>query len=208
MIKVYYLDSVLAFGTYNEFEESVWTSPPNCESSSCSLLDMSETKMAFFFGKSKKIAIKFHMSEQATEAFDKFCSHFMTIEAGGGAVRSPNGDTLMIFRNGLWDLPKGKREPGESIQQCALREVEEECAISELTLGCFLCSTFHIYKLHEQWILKRTTWFEMHHSGVGQLAPQREEGITKVRWVSSPQLAGYMEDTYSTIRDVISYLDV
>lgn len=39
------------------------------------------------------------------------------------------GKMLLIQRNGRWDLPKGKVEPGETLLQAALREVEEETGI-------------------------------------------------------------------------------
>ena len=35
----------------------------------------------------------------------------------------------MIHRNGMWDF-KGKREVGESDKECALREVVEECGLT------------------------------------------------------------------------------
>jgi 8-oxo-dGTP pyrophosphatase MutT (NUDIX family) len=51
------------------------------------------------------------------------------IEAAGGLVLNERGNLLMIFRRGKWDLPKGKRDAGESIETCAVREVEEETGL-------------------------------------------------------------------------------
>ena len=53
--------------------------------------------------------------------FAEFCSHFREIPAGGGLVRNKEGKYLLIYRHKLWDLPKGKQEPGEDIETCALR---------------------------------------------------------------------------------------
>ena len=47
------------------------------------------------------------------------------IYASGGVVFN-NNKLLMIYRNGFWDLPKGKMEINESELDCAVREVEEE----------------------------------------------------------------------------------
>jgi 8-oxo-dGTP diphosphatase len=49
------------------------------------------------------------------------------IRAAGG-VLSREGDVLLVHRPKYddWTLPKGKAEPGESDEECALREVEEE----------------------------------------------------------------------------------
>ena len=67
------------------------------------------------------------------------------VEAAGGLVFNKDGDILMIFRNGKWDLPKGKLEIGESIEECAIREVEEECGISGLIIEKKIKDTYNIY---------------------------------------------------------------
>ena len=51
------------------------------------------------------------------------------VRAAGGIVTAPDNTMLLIQRNGRWDLPKGKVEPGETLLQAALREVEEETGI-------------------------------------------------------------------------------
>ena len=50
---------------------------------------------------------------------------------------------LLIFRRGVWDLPKGKRDAGETIEACALREVREEIGVGELRLARELGTTVH-----------------------------------------------------------------
>ena len=52
-------------------------------------------------------------------------TEFKLILAAGGLVKKQQ-DYLFIYRNGKWDLPKGKLENNETFSQCALREVEEE----------------------------------------------------------------------------------
>ena len=60
-----------------------------------------------------------------TENWSDFCSNYKIIEAAGGLVFNDKNKILMIFRNGKWDLPKGKLEIGEQIQDGAIREVKE-----------------------------------------------------------------------------------
>ena len=56
------------------------------------------------------------ISDDSSALFEQFCSSLRFIEAGGGWVTDRSNRILMIFRNGKWDLPKGKREVGEAIE--------------------------------------------------------------------------------------------
>ena len=58
--------------------------------------------------------------------------------AAGGLVENEKGEILFMFRRGKWDMPKGKRDPGETLEECALREVEEETGVGQLHLKKFL----------------------------------------------------------------------
>ena len=105
----------------------------------------------------------------------------------------------MIFRNGKWDLPKGKLEVGENIEQCAMREVEEECGISGLTITQQLQETYHTYEINGQKILKCTYWFKMKSSFKGNLTPQNKEGITVAVWVDEQDIAEKLENSFGNI---------
>jgi 8-oxo-dGTP pyrophosphatase MutT (NUDIX family) len=76
--------------------------------------------------------------------FQLFRSVFLEVPAAGGVVKS-NDRLLFIFRNGKWDLPKGKIDEGENPPEAALREVSEECGIAGQQIKKQLPSTFHIY---------------------------------------------------------------
>jgi len=58
-------------------------------------------------------------------------------------------------------LPKGKLEKGESVEECAIREVEEECGISNLMIENELATTYHIFERKQKIIFKITYWFLM-----------------------------------------------
>ena len=109
------------------------------------------------------------------------------IDAGGGVVFRTNEnnsvDVLLIFRNGVWDIPKGKREKGESKKGCARREVMEEVNASKRPkVVQKLVSTFHIYEEKGKEIHKTTYWYSMIFESEQSFEPQKEEGITKVGW--------------------------
>ncbi|AYD47167.1 MAG TPA: NUDIX domain-containing protein [Arachidicoccus soli] len=127
------------------------------------------------------------------------------IIAAGGLVTNESGYLLMIFRRGFWDLPKGKLDEGESIEQCAIREVEEETGLSNIDLGKLIGITFHDYfdKWTNQNVTKETHWFEMHVSNNQQLIPQTEEDIEKIEWVNSSIAKKYLQDSYTNIVDIM-----
>lgn len=135
--------------------------------------------------------------------WDDFCKEYSLIEAAGGVVYNDEDNILMIFRNEKWDLPKGKLENGENIQQCAIREVQEECGVINLKITSKLQSTYHTYKVNGKYMIKRTHWFRMKTECVSKLIPQIEEGITKVEWVSKKDIAKKIENTYASIKELL-----
>lgn len=135
--------------------------------------------------------------------WEEFKSNFKYIEAAGGTVFNSEEELLLIHRLGKWDLPKGKREKNEGIQDCAVREVEEECNVNSLEIVKELNSTYHCYPHKGSWALKRTYWFVMRTTFQGELIPQTEEGIDQVIWLPMNQLSGVFSDTYSSIIEVL-----
>lgn len=104
--------------------------------------------------------------------------------AGGVVLRGRDGEAeiLLIFRRGIWDLPKGKQDAGESIEECARREVQEELGIDELTITGPLGRTIHGYPHHGKFVVKTTHWFTMRTDAV-TFRPQAKEKIERVEWV-------------------------
>lgn len=133
-------------------------------------------------------------------------SGYTIIEAAGGLVRRNDGKLLAIFRRGKWDLPKGKVEKGEFYQQAALREVKEECGLSNIEIIKKLPDTYHIYEEKETKILKRTIWYEMLLTGDEQPIPQAEEDITEIRWFDYPTISEVMKNTYESLKEPIIFL--
>lgn len=136
------------------------------------------------------------------ERFADFCAPFLEIPAGGGLVCNREGRYLLICRHGIWDLPKGKQEPDETIETCALREVEEETGLKNLVLGEKICVTHHTYEVFGEKCLKHTHWFRMYDEAEESPVPQEEEDITRVVWVEKERLPEYLEGTYPSIREV------
>lgn len=132
-----------------------------------------------------------------------FQSLFNYIAASGGLVENDKGELLFIKRLGKWDLPKGKVESGEEINTAAVREVEEECGITNLKISKPLPSTFHMYVLKGEIIFKETFWFAMQTDFQKELTPQTEEDITEVRWVNPKKMDEQLKNTYPSIRELL-----
>lgn len=132
-----------------------------------------------------------------------FFKKHILIEAGGGLVKN-NGNFLWIYRNNIWDLPKGKQELNEEIFVTALREVKEECGIdNDLSIENFLTTTFHTYSNNNELFFKKTDWFLMNYDGSSlELKPQLEEGITNVKWLNKNQSIDCAKKSFKSIRIV------
>lgn len=132
----------------------------------------------------------------------KFLKKFPNVIAGGGKVINDKGKVLFIYRNDKWDLPKGRVENKESIEEGAIREVEEETGVKGLTIKKPLEKTYHIFKRNGRYKIKITYWFEMTTSYDGKLTPEIKEGITKVKWLGKKKQAKALANSYANIREL------
>lgn len=122
------------------------------------------------------------------------------VVAAGGKVYNTNGQVLFIYRNDKWDLPKGGAERKETIDQAAIREVEEETGVTGLSITKPLEMTYHIFKRNGKHKIKVTYWFEMKTDFQGELIPQAKEGITKAEWLTEEQIDIAMNNSYANIK--------
>ena len=138
--------------------------------------------------------------EELKKAFFK---KFTLVTAAGGLVMNGNDEVLLIYRKGKWDLPKGKKEKGEKLEDCALREVEEETGLKQVKLISPLTVTYHTYHEGSRYMLKDSHWFNMKASAKQQLVPQKEEDIHEIKWVAAEDLVSYFPESYPSIADVL-----
>lgn len=133
-----------------------------------------------------------------------FRIYFTEVEAAGGLVKHPSGKFLFIEKNGKWDLPKGHIEPGESAEKCALREVNEECGISNHKIIKSLQPSYHTYMWEGIFYLKKTHWFLMSYNGEIIFKPQTDEGITKVEWLLADEISMIKSTSWLSLTDLIN----
>jgi 8-oxo-dGTP pyrophosphatase MutT (NUDIX family) len=135
---------------------------------------------------------------------DKLLKYFFklipTVIAAGGKITNSKSETLFIYRNDKWDLPKGKAEKNEQLPQTALREVKEETGIKEVSINKPLDITYHIFRRNNEYRLKVTYWFDMFSDYEGIFFPQLDEGITDVKWVKKDDLEEIKINSYPNIR--------
>ena len=146
------------------------------------------------------------ISDDPESAFHRFSTFFYPLEAAGGLVVNAAQKWLFIYRNGIWDLPKGVIEPGEKPGHAAIREVEEECGIAGLKIIKNLPNTYHIYTIkNKKWIIKKTHWFLMILKNDQPLNPQTSEGITSAEWRNPYKVDDIRENTFGSINQLLDH---
>jgi 8-oxo-dGTP pyrophosphatase MutT (NUDIX family) len=108
--------------------------------------------------------------------------------AGGVVVRREDGGVRVVLchrpRYDDWSFPKGKLEPGESWEQAALREVEEEIGL-RCALGAELPhATYRVpkgRKVVRYWLMQPQS---------GAFAPNEE--VDEMRWLAPEQAEGLL----------------
>jgi len=134
------------------------------------------------------------------EILKKFTKKIPLVVAAGGIVTNKVGKVLFIYRNDKWDLPKGKLDKGETLEECAIREVMEETGVKDLFIENFLRKTYHIFKRNGKYKLKEVHWYAMRTFYDGKLKGEKKEGIVKVKWKGPQKIKEALENSYTNIR--------
>jgi 8-oxo-dGTP pyrophosphatase MutT (NUDIX family) len=127
------------------------------------------------------------------------------IKAGGGLIyrisKKGHIKILLIKRKGFWDLPKGKLEKGESMPECAAREIMEEIGLKSYPMIIRpLLNTLHNYKEKSKKYQKTTYWYLM-YTAEKSFVPQAAEKIEAVKWVKIDE--AFTKVRFDNLRQVI-----
>jgi len=127
---------------------------------------------------------------------------YKVVKAAGGLVVHEN-KILLIKRKGKWDLPKGKLDKNETLENCAVREVCEETGIKDISIVKSLIITYHTYT-HKKEILKEVHWYLMTCSNDEGMQPQSEEDITEIKWEEMEEVRVKLETSFGTLMEVMN----
>ena len=194
---LYFADKALCFTA---------SAPSDTASAHRAALDgpVTRAKVLKFFENNNRLTV---LSADPAADFERFAAEFVPVTAAGGIVVDGCGRRLMIRRNGRWDLPKGHLEQGETLEECALRETEEETGIRAEGLVQPLCDTYHCYDLYGRWEIKHTFWYLMRADRPAPSRPQLSEGIVEVRWCTPDECRTLLASSYPTVRQVFTALN-
>ncbi len=134
--------------------------------------------------------------------------NYPVIHSAGGLVINQDHHFLLMFKRGKWDMPKGRIDAGQSEQEAALREVQEETGLNlnKLTIKGKLPSTWHTTTHQRTKYLKKTHWYLMEYDGMDDdTIPQVEEGIIECRWIHLSNLPEYRELLRARIGYVVDF---
>lgn len=139
----------------------------------------------------------------ALEFWRTMAKHTQLIEASGGIIFNKKNEFFMIERLGKLDLPKGKIEKNEGIEEAALREIEEECGLKKLRIVMPLSPTYHTYLTNAIRNLKKTNWFLLEQENEEPIVLQTSEGITGYSWIKNTEMNNIEAQTYPGIYLVV-----
>ena len=160
--------------------------------------------------KTKKVKMLYLYHSKEEKLWYHFFNMFKLIEAAGGLVENlKTNHFLLIFRNKKWDLPKGRINKNEEVKNAAIREIEEETGVQNLSIIKSLNTTYHIFKKNRKYRLKKTFWYLIHTDFNDELTPETKEGIEKAIWIDKKSIGSLKSKMYQNIKLVISnYFDL
>ncbi len=122
------------------------------------------------------------------------------VEAAGGAVVRDDGTVLLVHRPDYddWTLPKGKLDPGETFEQAAVREVEEETGLRCRLLRELPSTQYRDGKGRDK-LVRYWLMAVEHDPGF-----EPNDEVDELRWLAPVEAAALL--TYERDRDVLAAL--
>lgn len=140
----------------------------------------------------------------------------MRIEtSAGGVVFKKTGDKIHLLllkdQNDNWTFPKGLIEFGEDPKEAAKREIGEETGVIKIEFFKELKPIQYWYKWEGDLIKKTVHYFLFEAKSEEEFKPQKEEGITEVRWFSPEEawkIVGYPKTNKKILEEVFEEFEI
>jgi ADP-ribose pyrophosphatase YjhB (NUDIX family) len=205
-VRIFGSDKKLNFDKYNYIIKSVRGTSVNYFKKKVLVVDASPKMLIHFVDfiedhKLKQLKCIDFVVKNPDKMIALLKEHFKIVKAAGGIVRKDD-KILMIYRLKKWDLPKGKLDKGETIDECALREVEEETGV-KVKNDAFFKITYHTYIRNKKRVLKETHWYLMDCIDDKKMKPQKDEGIEGVEWKTKREVTFSTQDTYRLLKKLL-----
>ena len=126
--------------------------------------------------------------------------------SAGGVVlrRTPeNQIEVLLIQHSMhkgWSFPKGWVEPGETPQQAAVREVEEESGARAEIIADLPPTRYFFVNREKQRVAKTVTWYLMRYLGQGNQT--HAYGVSAVEWL--PLESVHARLSYKNDKDLFS----
>jgi 8-oxo-dGTP pyrophosphatase MutT (NUDIX family) len=123
--------------------------------------------------------------------------------AGGVVFRIDVGQPMyLLIRDSYnnWGFPKGHIEAGEQPEAAAVREVQEETGLADLSIRGRIDTIDWFFRFRGQLIHKVCHFYLMETSNA-TTSPQRAEGITACRWTRFEEAQSLI--SYANARELL-----
>ena len=115
-----------------------------------------------------------------------------TRTSAGAAVLVLHQDRLLMVRQERrtgtrWEVPGGGQEPGESLEEAAVREAQEEAGVA-VRLDRLVC-TYASYRLHTRTVVLGAFYLGSSMNPAIEPVPQLDDGIVEARFLDPLSLA-------------------
>lgn len=127
--------------------------------------------------------------------------------SAGGIVgkRDKKGLAILLLQDpkGEWTFPKGLVEENEDPRETAIREIAEEVGLKNLQYLAKIGTVEYFFRRGTRLVKKTVFYYLFLDDQKGQPRPQREEGISAVRWFSPQEalaIVGYKKTNENLLR--------
>jgi 8-oxo-dGTP pyrophosphatase MutT (NUDIX family) len=144
------------------------------------------------------------INQSPLDLFEKIMKEYKVVKAAGGLVFNEKNELLMIYRRGIWDLPKGKLDLNEKIDEAAIREVMEETGLAEVAITSDFKASYHFFSQYKINYIKETTWYIMYADSSQALMPQAEEQIEIAKWCNKEEILQNLNNSYRNIIELLN----